>query len=66
MTVDGNQGGAPNYYPNSFSGPQDHKSFLESAFKVSKLGCEALKAHFLIWLGNFIGFCVTIWDQRLP
>jgi len=34
MTIDGNQEGAPNYYPNSFSGPQDHKSYLESSFKV--------------------------------
>jgi hypothetical protein len=22
MTVDGNQGGAPNYFPNSFGGPE--------------------------------------------
>jgi len=25
MTVDGNQGGAPNYFPNSFNGPQESK-----------------------------------------
>lgn len=35
MTVDGNQGGAPNYFPNSFSGPQDQKKFLETGFKIS-------------------------------
>jgi hypothetical protein len=34
MTIDGNQGGAPNYFPNSFSGPKDNKSFVESTFKV--------------------------------
>jgi len=28
MTVTNNQVGAPNYYPNSFSGPQDNKKFL--------------------------------------
>nr|AHC03353.1 catalase [Paratapes textilis] len=27
--VTDNQGGAPNYFPNSFSGPQDDKQFLE-------------------------------------
>ena len=27
--IDGVLGGAPNYYPNSFSGPQDSKDFLE-------------------------------------
>ena len=25
MTVDGNQGGAPNYFPNSFKGPLEDK-----------------------------------------
>jgi len=29
MSVDGNQEGAPNYYPNSFSGPQDNRTYLE-------------------------------------
>lgn len=35
MTIDGNHGGAPNYFPNSFSGPKDNKAYLESTFKVS-------------------------------
>ena len=26
MTVTNNQGGAPNYFPNSFSGPQPNRS----------------------------------------
>ncbi|XP_064398721.1 catalase-like isoform X3 [Halichondria panicea] len=30
MCVDGNQGGAPNYYPNSFCGPLDHPSYALS------------------------------------
>ncbi|KAG7165968.1 Catalase-like [Homarus americanus] len=34
MTVDSNQECAPNYYPNSFSGPCDCKSFGESKFTV--------------------------------
>eukprot|EP00095_Tigriopus_kingsejongensis_P005630 snap_masked-scaffold335_size202896-processed-gene-1.3 protein:Tk05630 transcript:snap_masked-scaffold335_size202896-processed-gene-1.3-mRNA-1 annotation:"Catalase" len=34
MTMDSNQGGAPNYFPNSFSGPKQDKEFLESKFKV--------------------------------
>jgi len=29
MTINGNQEGAPNYYPNSFSGPADSKSYME-------------------------------------
>ncbi|XP_041353910.1 catalase-like isoform X2 [Gigantopelta aegis] len=33
--VDDNQGGAPNYFPNSFSGPQDQATFRECPFKVS-------------------------------
>jgi len=33
--VDDNQGGAPNYYPNSFSGPLDNPRFLECPFSVS-------------------------------
>lgn len=33
--VDGNQGGAPNYYPNSFSGPADNKRYGECPFKMS-------------------------------
>merc|ERR1719244_999932 len=30
-----NQGGAPNYFPNSFSAPETQPRFLESKFKVS-------------------------------
>ncbi|GFO01648.1 catalase [Plakobranchus ocellatus] len=33
--VDDNQGGAPNYYPNSFSGPQDQSDKVESTFKLT-------------------------------
>ncbi|XP_048767510.2 catalase-like [Ostrea edulis] len=32
--VDENQGGAPNYFPNSFSGPLDNASNLESEFSI--------------------------------
>lgn len=35
MTVTDNQGSAPNYYPNSFSGPQDCKSFKECRDKFT-------------------------------
>lgn len=37
MTVNDNQGGAPNYYPNSFSGPEPLQRALqlEPPFKVS-------------------------------
>lgn len=34
MTVTSNQEGAPNYFPNSFSGPVDHKAFLEAKENV--------------------------------
>uniref|UniRef100_A0A8C6MLZ9 Catalase n=1 Tax=Nothobranchius furzeri TaxID=105023 RepID=A0A8C6MLZ9_NOTFU len=35
MCITDNQGGAPNYFPNSFSAPEAHPRFLESRFKVS-------------------------------
>ena len=35
MNVNGNQDGAPNYFPNSFSGPQVNKSFLSPSFEVT-------------------------------
>jgi catalase len=35
MTVDGNQGGAPNYFPNSFSGPQPDMSSSWHADKAT-------------------------------
>jgi catalase len=35
MNVDGNQGNAPNYFPNSFSGPRPNISFAWHADKVS-------------------------------
>uniref|UniRef100_A0A646QDN1 Catalase n=1 Tax=Hemiscolopendra marginata TaxID=943146 RepID=A0A646QDN1_9MYRI len=35
MTVSDNQAGAPNYYPNSFSGPVEVEKYLESKFPVS-------------------------------
>lgn len=34
-SVDNNQGGAPNYFPNSFSGPLDNTKHLEHTFNVS-------------------------------
>ncbi|CAL1538523.1 unnamed protein product [Lymnaea stagnalis] len=33
--VTDNQGGAPNYFPNSFTGPEDITASLESKFKIS-------------------------------
>nr|ADW08700.1 catalase [Pinctada fucata] len=33
--VDENQGGAPNYFPNSFVGPQDNTNHMESAFTLT-------------------------------
>ncbi|XP_063402690.1 catalase-like [Mytilus trossulus] len=33
--VDENQAGAPNYFPNSFTGPQDNPQYLESKFSLS-------------------------------
>ena len=35
MTINDNQAGAPNYYPNSFSGPEHSKAFLESSQPLS-------------------------------
>jgi len=35
MTVTNNQAGAPNYYPNSFSGPQDNKKHAEHVSNLS-------------------------------
>ena len=35
MNVGSNQDGCPNYYPNSFSGPQDNIKFSESKFNVA-------------------------------
>ncbi|KKG16073.1 catalase [Methanosarcina sp. 2.H.T.1A.6] len=35
MRVDGNQGGGPNYWPNSFGGPAPDPAFLEPPFEVS-------------------------------
>jgi hypothetical protein len=36
MTVDTNQEGCPNYYPNSFGGPRDDiKKYSESKFTVN-------------------------------
>ena len=35
MTVDTNQEGCPNYFPNSFSGPQDDvRKYSESKYKA--------------------------------
>uniref|UniRef100_A0AAR2J981 Catalase n=1 Tax=Pygocentrus nattereri TaxID=42514 RepID=A0AAR2J981_PYGNA len=35
MCISDNQGGAPNYYPNSFSAPDCQAQFMESKFRVS-------------------------------
>jgi catalase len=35
MRVDGNEGGGPNYWPNSFGGPAPDPAFLEPPFEVS-------------------------------
>lgn len=35
MTVDENQAGAPNYFPNSFSGPVDNVTYKVSSFHIS-------------------------------
>ncbi|KAJ7401321.1 Catalase [Pitangus sulphuratus] len=35
MTVTDNQGGAPNYYPNSFTGPEDQPQLKESRMFIS-------------------------------
>uniref|UniRef100_A0A8C9T5K2 Catalase n=1 Tax=Scleropages formosus TaxID=113540 RepID=A0A8C9T5K2_SCLFO len=35
MCMSDNQGGTPNYYPNSFSAPEAQSCFLETKFKVS-------------------------------
>jgi catalase len=38
MTIDGNQAGAPNYFPNSFSGPNVDRSYVESSIQASSEG----------------------------
>ncbi|KAM5138572.1 catalase-like [Mantella aurantiaca] len=35
MAMGDNQGNAPNYYPNSFGGPEESREFLPSYFRVS-------------------------------
>lgn len=35
MNVTNNQGGAPNYYPNSFSGPEQNSALVSPTYKVS-------------------------------
>lgn len=35
QVFDDNQGGAPNYFPNSFSGPIDHPRYVESKWTVT-------------------------------
>ncbi|XP_027693574.1 catalase [Vombatus ursinus] len=35
MCMSDNQGGAPNYYPNSFGAPEDHSSALEHRYQLS-------------------------------
>ena len=37
MTVDINQGGAPNYYPNSFMGPVDSFKWKQSPIQVGAI-----------------------------
>merc|ERR1712179_448849 len=38
MNVNGNQEGAPNYFPNSFSGPQDNVKYLDTSYKANISG----------------------------
>merc|ERR1712076_253722 len=38
LTVDSNQEGAPNYFPNSFSGPQDDVKYLDTTYKANISG----------------------------
>jgi len=35
MTVTNNQAGAPNYFPNSFSGPVDNRKYLDHVTHIS-------------------------------
>lgn len=35
MCADGNQGGAPNYFPNSFSGPQEERRARQTVFNAT-------------------------------
>ncbi|XP_020819557.1 catalase [Phascolarctos cinereus] len=35
MCMSDNQGGAPNYYPNSFGAPEDHSAVLEHCYQIS-------------------------------
>merc|ERR1719316_695154 len=35
MTVTDNQAGAPNYFPNSFSGPVDNRKYLDHVTNIS-------------------------------
>jgi len=56
MTIDGNHAGAPNYFPNSFSGPLDDKKFLESRQKVKLYSYWPLDGSMKInyyWLYNY-------------
>ena len=55
MTIDDNQGGAPNYFPNSFSGPSDNKTHVESTFEVIHLYSD----------GGFVGIRVYLICQRV-
>ena len=37
MTVDTNQGGTPNYYPNSFMGPVDSMKWKQAPIQVGAI-----------------------------
>lgn len=59
-----NQGSAPNYYPNSFSGPEQQPKYSMSRFSVSgdvakydtKIMLNILYIHFMISTDTFISF----------
>jgi len=44
MTVDGNQDGAPNYYPNSFNGPVDDLKYSAHVFEMHG-DCQRYNTH---------------------
>ena len=42
MTVDSNQDGRPNYYPNSFMGPVDSAKWKQHPIQVLRMEIDAL------------------------
>ena len=48
MTVTNNQGGAPNYFPNSFSGPQPNRSAVTCHTALSQLWKNCDRFYYLV------------------